>query len=359
MTLYDVLGARHDGGWHRHLSVDEVLAHAPGMRRERLRGGLLFHDGMEDDARYTLAVARTAREDGATVVTRARADALIEEGGRVVGVAGPRRPRRRGSRGPGPRRHRRDRRLGCRSGVAPFRRDARLLPVAGRPSRRPARADPERCRADDPRPRQGRVPRSVAAFLADRHDRRAVRRADRPADGRPRRGRRAPRRGQRRPRRRPRRGTTSSGTYAGLRPLIAPSGDDASTIRASREHRVVVEANGLVRVSGGKYTTYRAMAEQTVDAALGVLGERPAARPSRTPTRRLVGRGRPPGSRRSRGRSDRGARAGRPAVVTASSRATAREATEVLALGRECGLLGRLVDGEDHLEIEVRVGRPP
>jgi glycerol-3-phosphate dehydrogenase len=64
MTLYDVLGARHDGGWHRHLSIDEVLARVPGMRRARLRGGLLFHDGMEDDARYTLAVARTAVEEG-------------------------------------------------------------------------------------------------------------------------------------------------------------------------------------------------------------------------------------------------------------------------------------------------------
>ena len=36
----------------------------PVIRRDRLRGGLLFHDGVEDDARYTLAVARTAREDG-------------------------------------------------------------------------------------------------------------------------------------------------------------------------------------------------------------------------------------------------------------------------------------------------------
>src|SRR4029078_2292128 len=81
MTLYDVLGARHDGGWHRHLSVAEVIAHTPGIRRERLRGGLLFHDGMEDDARYTLAVARTAQADGATVVTRARVLSLLIEGG--------------------------------------------------------------------------------------------------------------------------------------------------------------------------------------------------------------------------------------------------------------------------------------
>src|SRR6267142_2806917 len=78
MTLYDILGAHRDGGWHRHLSVDEVLAHAPAMRRPRLRGGLMFHDGVEDDARYTLAVARTAQAEGATVVTRAPAESLIE-----------------------------------------------------------------------------------------------------------------------------------------------------------------------------------------------------------------------------------------------------------------------------------------
>src|SRR5436305_451895 len=86
MTLYDVLGARHDGGWHRHLSVDEVIAHVPQMRTDRLRGGLLFHDGMEDDARYTLAVARTAQAEGATVATRMLAESLIEERGQVVGA---------------------------------------------------------------------------------------------------------------------------------------------------------------------------------------------------------------------------------------------------------------------------------
>src|SRR3954449_3173172 len=36
MTLYDVLGARRDGGWHRHLSVDEVVGHVPQMRTDRL-----------------------------------------------------------------------------------------------------------------------------------------------------------------------------------------------------------------------------------------------------------------------------------------------------------------------------------
>ena len=60
LTMYDVLGARRDGGWHRRLSKADTLEMAPTLRHEGLRGGLLYHDGVEDDARYTLAVARTA-----------------------------------------------------------------------------------------------------------------------------------------------------------------------------------------------------------------------------------------------------------------------------------------------------------
>src|SRR5207245_3471884 len=55
------------------------------------------------------------------------------------------------------------------------------------------------------------------------------------------------------------------GTYAGLRPLIAPSA--GTTLTASREHRVVTEPNGLVRGRGGKYTTHRGTARQPSDPA--------------------------------------------------------------------------------------------
>src|SRR4051812_9759167 len=76
LTLYDVLGARHDGGWHRRLSRDATLELAPTLRRDGLRGGLVYHDGIEDDARYTLAVARTAIAAGGVAVTRMRATGL-------------------------------------------------------------------------------------------------------------------------------------------------------------------------------------------------------------------------------------------------------------------------------------------
>ena len=76
LTLYDILGARHDGGWHRRLSKAQTLELAPTLRQEGLRGGLVYHDGVEDDARYTLAVARTATAAGAVAVTRVRATGL-------------------------------------------------------------------------------------------------------------------------------------------------------------------------------------------------------------------------------------------------------------------------------------------
>ncbi|HEY8439474.1 MAG TPA: glycerol-3-phosphate dehydrogenase/oxidase [Candidatus Limnocylindrales bacterium] len=349
MTLYDVLGARHDGGWHRHLSVDEVLEHAPRMRRERLRGGLLFHDGMEDDARYTLAVARTAQADGATVVTRVRADGVVEEGGRVVGA------RVRDVLG--------DRDLEIRARVvidatgvwgadpaSPLSGGTtRLLPSRG------AHLVVPRDRIPSDVGLTIRVPGKVV-FLVPWPHFWLIGTTDAPYDG---------------PIDRPTAGRDEVdellaavngvldvdlargdivGTYAGLRPLIAPSG--GSTVKASREHRVVVERNGLVRVSGGKYTTYRQMAEETIDAALGVLGERAKDRPTGTPTRRLVG---------AADRGDLDALAGRLAAEPGLSgpvaaRLVARHGTDasaVVAIGRECNLLAPLVEGEEPIEAEI------
>jgi glycerol-3-phosphate dehydrogenase len=74
------------------------------------------------------------------------------------------------------------------------------------------------------------------------------------------------------------------GVYAGLRPLLAGESDETS--RLSREHAVVTPVPGLVLVAGGKYTTYRVMAEDAVDAAVAGL---PGVPPSRTAHLALVG----------------------------------------------------------------------
>lgn len=58
-------------------------------------------------------------------------------------------------------------------------------------------------------------------------------------------------------------------TWAGIRPLVAQEG--ASSYKTSREHVIATDPRGLVTIAGGKLTTYRVMAQQTVDAALKLL----------------------------------------------------------------------------------------
>ena len=178
LTLYDLLGARHDGGWHRRLDRAETLEIAPPLRREGLRGGLLYHDGMEDDARFTLAVLRTAlaAEAGALAVTRVRATAVDSDpttgalrrlrvhdllGGDEVDV--------------------RTRAVVDATGVwaaessHPLASPSmRLRPSRGAHIVVPRATDPGHGRVDDPGARQGGLPHPVAGSLADRDDRRTV-----------------------------------------------------------------------------------------------------------------------------------------------------------------------------------------
>jgi glycerol-3-phosphate dehydrogenase len=72
--------------------------------------------------------------------------------------------------------------------------------------------------------------------------------------------------------------------WAGLRPLKAANGEASDPSAASREHEITEQMPGLVSVTGGKLTTYRAMARQVVDAAERSLGRRPGrARTAQAP----------------------------------------------------------------------------
>ena len=64
--------------------------------------------------------------------------------------------------------------------------------------------------------------------------------------------------------------------FAGLRPLAKPSGDDKETKEISRGHKILISGSGLITIIGGKWTTYRKMAEDTIEKAimLGGLPER-------------------------------------------------------------------------------------
>jgi glycerol-3-phosphate dehydrogenase len=82
------------------------------------------------------------------------------------------------------------------------------------------------------------------------------------------------------------------GTWAGLRPLVATSDGEAGkgrTADLSRRHKLIVSESGMVTITGGKLTTYRKMAQHTVDAVLDTLRRRgEAPRAARCTTKRLA-----------------------------------------------------------------------
>jgi hypothetical protein len=111
------------------------------------------------------------------------------------------------------------------------------------------------------------------------------------------------------------------GAFAGLRPLLAAPGSPR-TADLSRRHAILVSPDGVVTAVGGKFTTYRRMAQDAVDRAVRVASLAASARPCRTRALPLVGAAPP----------------ARLAAVDASRRLVARYGTEaaaVAALGTE------------------------
>jgi glycerol-3-phosphate dehydrogenase len=354
LTLYDILGARHDGGWHRRLTSAQTLEIAPSLRRNGLRGGLLYHDGMEDDARFALTVLRTALAIDPSVIALTRVEATGVDPLRSSGAPRVVRARDLGS---GTDLEIRARAVIDATGAwaadpeHPFTgASMRILPSRG------AHLVVPRSRIPATAGITIRVPGKVV-FLVPWPDNWLIGTTDAPYDGLV---------------DHPAAagwevdqllaivndtldvGLTRDdvvGTFAGLRPLIAPSG--GSTVKASREHRVTVDASGVVRIGGGKYTTYRVMARDVVDGALG--SDRARRQPSRTADLRLVGA------------DDRKALdalavelAGDPRIAAVHPEAAARlvarhgtEAADVAALGAQLDLLRPLVPGRPFLEAEV------
>ena len=352
LTLYDILGARHDGGWHRRLTKAETLDLAPMLRHDGLRGGLLYHDGVEDDARYTLAVTRTATAAGSLAVTRVRATGVRSDPGsrtiqavRATDLLGGDEfeiPTRAVVDATGVWVAEPDHPLGSGS--------LHILPSRG------AHLVVRRERIPNKTGLTIRVPGKVV-FLVPWGEHWLVGTTDAPFDG-------------------PAAHPTADGwevdklldtvnatmdvnlcredvvgTYAGLRPLIAPS--NGSTVKASREHRVTAESNGVVRIGGGKYTTYRVMALDVIDAVLG--RDAAKARPSQTADWRLVGAAEPDALARI---------AVEIATISAvqevgplaATQLVARHGTEapaVVALGAELDLLRPLAPGRAFMEAEV------
>lgn len=306
LWTYDLTGGLRIGHRHSRVGSSDALAHFPLLRTDRLVASFLYWDAQADDARLTLTVARTAAAKGAVFANYSPVAELVEESGRVRGAV-----LEDGSR--------------IRAGVvvnAGGVWSEKIASLGGHSAGSPVKI----------RPAKGihvavpaeKLPCDLASVLTVPGDRRSVFVVPWAADemaGRLEGGSG----GESLKDRYTYIGTTDTdydgplddpvctpddveyvlravnawtsanlgpddvtGSWAGLRPLISDA-RSARTADLSRRHSVTTSASGLVTVTGGKLTTYRLMAANTVDAAAKVLDRHPGG--SKTRRLRLIGSG--------------------------------------------------------------------
>ncbi|HEV7591394.1 MAG TPA: glycerol-3-phosphate dehydrogenase [Longimicrobium sp.] len=298
MWLYDGLSLFRNIRRHRILSVQDVAAEEPGLRRDGLAGAAMYYDAAVDDARLTLANARGAHESGAAVVPHAGVVGFVFEGGTL-----------RGARV-------RDRKTGAETtarakvvlnATGPWSDAVRRL---ADPGAKPRLRTTKGVHVMVPRERVGN--RHAITFQSPvdgrvmfvlpwgRHT--YVGTTDTDFTGSP---------DEVRadaadvdyllksansvfPQARLTHADVVS-TWAGVRPLLAPRKGAGSESATSREHEIWWDRSGLLSIAGGKLTTYRVMAEQVVDRAAKRLKAAHGVESGISPTEHLPLPGAPPG----------------------------------------------------------------
>lgn len=271
LKLYDVLAGKYSFGASKMLSKKETIRRIPTVETKGLRGGVIYHDGQFDDTRLAINMAETAAEQGATILNYMRVKSVIKDRDHTRGVIAH------------------DEETG-----EEYEIKARVVINATG-----VFADAVR-KMDDPqsramiRPSQGShivldksflpgdcalmVPRTAdkrVLFAIPWHNRVVVGTTDTPVEDTKLEPTPLPQEidfmlahAARYLTKDPTRDDVLS-AFAGLRPLVS-SGGEEKTATISREHTVQVSPSGLVTIIGGKWTTYRKMAEDTLSRAVAV-----------------------------------------------------------------------------------------
>lgn len=286
MLLYDTLGGRSAVPRARHLSRTRALALAPALRPDALVGGVQFYDAQEDDARMVACLARTAAGYGAAMATRVRMDSLVRPAGRVTGV-------RASDLLTGQVLDIEARHVVLATGAWTA---SAAATVAGELRVRPSKGVHFMVPRDRIAMDTGLLTRTERSVLfvipwgehwligdtdtewAFDPEHPVASRAD--IDYLLAKVNRLLRE--------PLGADDIEGVFAGLRPLVAGSGDPDTT-RLSREHSIDVSVPGLSVIAGGKYTTYRVMARDLIDAAVSDLSGSPSSRTEEVPLAGAVG----------------------------------------------------------------------
>lgn len=279
MKVYDMMAGKLGLGPSEMISKEETVEAIPNIKTEGLRGGVIYYDGQFDDSRLAINLAQTFSKNNGILSNYFKVTGLIKKDSLIHGVEA----------------------VDLESGVA-YSIKARAVVNATGVFADKIRGmdDPEHARTI--RPSQGvhlvlpaeflkgdsaiMIPKTDddrVLFAVPWHQRVIVGTTDTPKD-----------KPELEPRaldseiefilktagryltRAPKRSDVLS-VFAGLRPLAYDGNDQESTKEVSRNHQITVSLSGLITVSGGKWTTYRKMGEDTVDKAILVGGfdERP------------------------------------------------------------------------------------
>lgn len=337
LALYELMAGRASLGSTRWLGRARTQALLPGVNPQGLSGGVQYWDAQFDDARLALALARSAEAAGAWVLNHCAVEGLRFADGRVAGVValdaetGQRLElqapcvvnatgvwvddlrARDGQQGPAP-----EPLVTVSQGVH-LVVDREFLP-ADCALLVPRTADGRVLFAvpwlgklilgttDTPRPDKPLEPQPFEAELnfilgeAGRYLARAPQRAD------------------------------VRSCWVGLRPLARPAGESGGgTGGISREHHIERRDSGLVSVTGGKWTTYRAMAEEVLDVCMdaGLLPQRPGGRTRDWPLVGAAGRS-GPSLRQPRGLARYGSEAAVVAALPGADNLLAPDLSEAM-----------------------------
>jgi glycerol-3-phosphate dehydrogenase len=277
LKAYDALAGKAGPGASTILSRDEAIRELPTVRAEKLVGGVRYFDGQFDDAALAIRIAAACAERGGFLANYVRVEQLVKEQGKVAGAI---------ARDVESGRELRIRARVVINATGVFTDSVRKLDdVAASPMLTMSQGahivlDRSFLPGDSalmiPKTADGRVlfaipwqdrvlvgttdvpvketalePKPFASeieFLVE-HTGRYLTRA--PTD------------------------SEILSTFAGLRPLVK-SGPPRSTSTLSRDHTIVISTSGLVTITGGKWTTYRRMAEEVVTRAAEFAGLKPA-----------------------------------------------------------------------------------
>ncbi len=272
LKLYDRLAGRYRFGVSRFVSKGELKKKLSGIKSKGLKGGVEYFDGQFDDARLAINLAQTAVEHGAVMVNHCKVLELTKTAGKVDGIIAldvekdsklqlkakvvinatgvfvddilqmdepERRPMVRPSQGV----HivlERHFLKGDSALMIPKTSDGRVLfAVPWHNHLLVGTTDtPRENHSMEPKPLEEEIQfilSSVKQYLTQVPERSDV-----------------------------------LSVFAGLRPLAMPEKETASTKEISRDHKLMTSPSGLITITGGKWTTYRKMAEETVDKAIQV-----------------------------------------------------------------------------------------